>query len=100
MTNNTFSEFPPVTVSTAQFGVGTGPIWLSGLQCTGQEETLSVCSSTPSTLQGCTHEQDAAVICDPPMFGMLLDGPRLSQLNITAVEIFSMFLSFCFTTSH
>ena len=48
----------------AQFGLGTGPIYLSGLFCTGSEGSLLECSRYLSIgATGCHHSQDAGVHC-------------------------------------
>ncbi|PSC72551.1 deleted in malignant brain tumors 1 -like [Micractinium conductrix] len=41
------------------------PILMSGLKCSGEESTLSMCSFSTSA-KGCRHERDAAVRCKPP----------------------------------
>ena len=47
----------------ASFGLGAGPVWLSGLQCTGNEERISQCTHDGWGLGGCGHEEDAGVMC-------------------------------------
>ncbi len=46
---------------------GSGPIFFSGLLCTGQESDLQDCSlysnQPPSTFSSCQHSQDVAVRC-------------------------------------
>ena len=45
---------------------GSGPIFLSGLRCTGDESSLLGCArqdNQPTGLQSCGHEQDVAVRC-------------------------------------
>ena len=48
----------------AQYGQGTGPIWLSRLSCFGNESNLFECGQLSVTTKNCTHSDDAAVICD------------------------------------
>ena len=43
------------------FGEGFGPIHTSGLQCTGEEEALTDCSS--GEVNACSHANDAGVVC-------------------------------------
>uniref|UniRef100_A0A8C6ET03 SRCR domain-containing protein n=1 Tax=Marmota marmota marmota TaxID=9994 RepID=A0A8C6ET03_MARMA len=51
----------------AQFGEGSGPIWLSQLQCTGEEDQVWKCPSHGWGQHNCAHSEDASVICsDPP----------------------------------
>ena len=46
------------------FGGGSGPIFLNGLNCVGDEENLLECASSGVALhQGCGHDNDAGVIC-------------------------------------
>lgn len=57
-----------MAVTDNRFGPGRGSIFLTGVQCTGQENGLSSCPSTFAQ-EGCTHAQDAGVICNrPPVF--------------------------------
>ena len=45
------------------YRVGTGPVWLSELSCTGQESSLSECDHKGWGINKCNHEKDANVIC-------------------------------------
>ncbi|KAM5174137.1 LOW QUALITY PROTEIN: scavenger receptor cysteine-rich domain-containing protein DMBT1-like [Callospermophilus lateralis] len=47
----------------AQFGEGSGPIWLSHLQCTGEEDQVWKCPSQGWGQQNCAHILDAGVVC-------------------------------------
>ncbi|XP_026101663.1 deleted in malignant brain tumors 1 protein-like, partial [Carassius auratus] len=47
----------------AQFGRGSGPIWMSTLLCTGTESTLKNCGSSGWGKHGCDHNKDVGVIC-------------------------------------
>ena len=47
----------------AQYGQGTGPIWLSKLSCIGNETSLIDCSQFDVGTKNCTHSDDAAVQC-------------------------------------
>nr|XP_055031863.1 deleted in malignant brain tumors 1 protein-like isoform X3 [Misgurnus anguillicaudatus] len=49
--------------SNAYFGEGSGQIWMDDVQCTGDETTLTNCSSTPRGTHNCGHHEDAGVIC-------------------------------------
>ena len=49
----------------AQFGSGSGPVWLSQVGCVGNESKLSHCEHNGAGNVGsCSHEQDAGVICN------------------------------------
>ena len=48
----------------AHFGQGSGTIWLSDVNCTGREDSLSRCSHNGwGSLLSCSHEQDVGVVC-------------------------------------
>ena len=48
----------------ARFGAGSGPIFLSGVQCTSTSSQLLECSSRPILSQYCLHPDDAGVGCE------------------------------------
>ena len=43
---------------------GTGPIYLSNLNCQGTETSLLECSSQPVGLHSCSHVQDVNIECE------------------------------------
>ena len=47
----------------AQYGQGTGPIWLSKLSCFGNESSLFECGQIHVATKNCTHYNDAGVNC-------------------------------------
>uniref|UniRef100_A0A8C8AMT9 Soluble scavenger receptor cysteine-rich domain-containing protein SSC5D n=1 Tax=Otus sunia TaxID=257818 RepID=A0A8C8AMT9_9STRI len=47
----------------ASFGRGMDPIWLNGVACIGRENALVECRARPWGNSGCTHEEDAGVVC-------------------------------------
>ncbi|XP_072039363.1 scavenger receptor cysteine-rich domain-containing protein DMBT1-like [Amphiura filiformis] len=51
-------------VSNAQFGMGTGEIWLDGVRCSGLENALDGCVHNGWENVNCDHEEDAGVICN------------------------------------
>ena len=51
------------TLSQANFGAGTGRIWLTNVACTGSERVLMNCTADSSGTNSCTHAQDVGVRC-------------------------------------
>ncbi|KAG7999857.1 Neurotrypsin, partial [Nibea albiflora] len=49
----------------AHFGQGAGPIWLDGVQCTGNELSLEECPHNIWEQHNCDHMEDAGVSCNP-----------------------------------
>ena len=45
------------------FGKGCGQIWLSRLDCQGNETTLAACPHGPLGVNGGSHDQDGGVFC-------------------------------------
>ena len=51
-----------IAYNNAYFGVGSGPIHLDNVACTGTEEALVNCNYDPNTAD-CSHYEDAGVRC-------------------------------------
>ena len=60
-------------LSQASFDQGSGMIWLSNVQCTGNERELVTCLRTSSENSSCTHSQDAGVRCLSGVFCSYFD---------------------------
>ena len=53
-----------VALRGANYGEGTGRIWLDNVQCTGNERQLRNCTATSFGVNlSCSHAQDAGVRC-------------------------------------
>ena len=52
-----------IATHNAAFGQGSGPIWLTNLQCSGNESNLLECPHGGSPDNQCSHSDDAGVIC-------------------------------------
>ena len=44
--------------------VGSGPIWLESVDCTGSEVTIAECGHPGWGVHSCDHSRDAVIICD------------------------------------
>ena len=47
----------------AQYGLGSGLIWLDEVQCNGSEQFVQDCSHLPIGQHNCRHSEDAGVSC-------------------------------------
>ncbi len=57
----TTGEFLP---SYPRYGLATGPILMSNVSCSGDEESLIECDFLEAN-SSCDHEDDVAVYCEP-----------------------------------
>lgn len=46
-----------------EYGRGNGPIWLSKVQCTGNEESIVTCSHQGWGVHDCSQDNEAWVVC-------------------------------------
>ena len=47
----------------ARFGLGSGPVWLDNVACSGSESSIENCSHNGWGVEDCTHDEDASVTC-------------------------------------
>ncbi|XP_037326813.2 neurotrypsin isoform X1 [Pungitius pungitius] len=52
-----------------RFGVGSGPILLDDVSCTGKEPGLLLCSRKEWLRHDCTHHEDVNIKCNPDRIG-------------------------------
>ncbi|XP_045183479.2 scavenger receptor cysteine-rich type 1 protein M130-like [Mercenaria mercenaria] len=74
------------SVSGSYFGRGTGPVWLSDINCQGHEPDITNCSITWSGGVNCDHSNDAGVICNYPYQKRLSNGRSQSQGRVEFLQ--------------
>ncbi|KAL5509568.1 hypothetical protein EMCRGX_G004959 [Ephydatia muelleri] len=66
-------------VTNGIFGPGTGDIWLSNVSCLGDEASIANCGFRGWGNTGCTHAQDAGVVCSDDLAIRLVNGFNLTE---------------------
>lgn len=52
----------PIPLTAVEFGPGTGPVYLSNMECIGNESSLFNCKAR-GLGNKCSHSEDAGVLC-------------------------------------
>ncbi|XP_053388146.1 deleted in malignant brain tumors 1 protein-like [Mercenaria mercenaria] len=65
-------------LTSATFGIGSGPIWLDDVGCNGNEVDIDQCSKNSNKwgVHNCNHNEDAGVRCDTLHMELRLIGGR------------------------
>ncbi|XP_055993193.1 soluble scavenger receptor cysteine-rich domain-containing protein SSC5D [Sorex fumeus] len=78
----------------AFFGEGTGPVWLSELDCRGGEAGLGLCAHRGWKAHVCSHEEDAGAVCAGQRVADMGDGDQsASPLDADPLLVLSGALS-------
>ena len=64
------------------YGGGTGPIWLSHLDCTGDEDKLVDCPRDAVVSSSCDHSHDAGVHCTDEILPKFTQTGELQQHEV------------------
>ena len=81
-----------IPYNNAQFGVGTGPIYLDDVACTLSDSQLLECSSRPILTHNCDHHDDAGVKCEGMYFCFLLFTVKALTVMNNATMIINILL--------
>ncbi|KYO24091.1 hypothetical protein Y1Q_0021944 [Alligator mississippiensis] len=74
--------------ASAQYGEGSGQIWLDDVNCSGNESELWACPSRGWGQHNCRHKEDAGVLCSEFMDLRLVNGGRLEDGCGGRLEVF------------
>lgn len=73
-----------------RFGVGSGPILLDDVSCTGKEPSILLCNKREWFRHDCTHHEDVNIACSPERNGESLPASKTeSYLYVRPTYSFS-----------
>ena len=73
----------------AEFGEGTGKIWLDDVECNGRESMLSNCNTSSFGTHNCEHSEDAGAVCEGALLHSLHHSIYLKLgISVQIVPIF------------
>ncbi|XP_062848371.1 scavenger receptor cysteine-rich type 1 protein M130-like [Trichomycterus rosablanca] len=87
-----------ITHKASWFGQGTGPVYISKLNCTGNEKNLWECSTYNHRDNNyCGHKEDAGVVCSESLektveSSSMLSSAVLGCIVLSIVLVFALFL--------
>lgn len=67
---------------TAHFGRGSGPIWMDGVSCGPEDNSILECSHGGWGVHDCSHSEDAGVCCERKK----LDAPEVLPVRLSCPE--------------
>ncbi|KAM7009867.1 scavenger receptor cysteine-rich domain-containing group B protein-like isoform 3-T3 [Tautogolabrus adspersus] len=75
----------------AAFGLGSGPIWLDDVGCSGNETSITECRHLGFGSHNCHHVEDASVICEAPALHdyQLICSPDKLQMGLDLADLIS-----------
>nr|XP_055046310.1 deleted in malignant brain tumors 1 protein-like [Misgurnus anguillicaudatus] len=76
------------------FGKGEEQVWTQEIQCTGEESHISLCPSSPSFNDNCTHKNDFGLICSGYSVLRLMNGSDICSGRVER-QYFSKWGSVC-----
>ncbi|XP_056391205.1 CD5 antigen-like isoform X2 [Hyla sarda] len=82
------SQEDDIQAKVANFGAGTGKVWLSHVRCSGDESTIWECNHPMWGINRCGHKHDVGVICEDKRTGLSSDF-RLTNSSSGRVEMMS-----------
>ena len=67
------------------FGVGSGPILLDDVRCTGKEPSLMLCNRREWLRHDCTHHEDVNIACSPERHGESLPTSKMEFILLSVL---------------